>query len=136
EKKLPVQLGRYPTEPDNIKIMEFYDKLLNFIPGKEFENANWSLCNVNPVDDNTFNNIIAYQWWTDKERLLIVVNYSIRSSKAHVVLKELDYGISNWSFIDLFNQKEYSYKGQDLKENGLYTELEAWKGHIFQIKKL
>lgn len=136
EKKLPVQLGRYPTEPDNIKIMEFYDKLLKFIPGKEFENANWSLCNVNPVDDNSFNNIIAYQWWTDKERLLIVVNYSIRHSKAHIILKELDFGTSNWSFIDLFNQKEYSYNSQDLKENGLYTELEAWKGHIFQIKKL
>ena len=52
------------------------------------------------------------------------------------MLKELHYGISNWSFIDLLNQKEYSYNGQDLKENGLYTELEAWKGHIFQIKKL
>lgn len=136
EKKLPIQLGKYPTEPDNIDIMLFYDILLDIIPGREFDNGNWSLCKVNPIDDNTYNNIIAYQWITEKDRLLIVVNYSLQSSRAHIILEEIDYGVTNWSFNDLLNQKNYSYNGQDLKEKGLFIRLEPWKGHLFQVKKV
>jgi hypothetical protein len=135
EKKLPIQLGRYPTEPDNLQIVQFYDKLLDIIAHNEFEDLDWSLCEVKPVDDNTYNNILAYQWWKDtKKRFLIVVNYSLKGSKAHIVLEDLDYSIPKWNFHDLLNQKEYNYKAQDLKKNGLYIELDAWKAHIFSIK--
>jgi len=136
EKKLPIQLGRYPTDSDNIDIMLFYDTLLNIIPGKEFENGNWKLCKVNPGDDNTHENIIAYQWWTEKDRLLIVVNYSLQISRAHIILEELDYGIADWSFNDILNQKKYSYNGQDLKDKGLFVRLDPWKGHLFQVRKV
>ena len=27
------------------------------------------------------------------------------------------------------------YKGKDLRENGLYIELEGWKSHIFRVEK-
>ncbi|MFX1235257.1 MAG: alpha-amylase family glycosyl hydrolase [Promethearchaeota archaeon] len=135
EKKLPIQLGKYPTEPDNIDIMLFYDILLEIIPGKEFNNGKWSLCKVNQVDDNTYNNIIAYQWFTEKNRILIVVNYSLKTSRAHIILGEIDYGNANWSFNDLLNQKTYSYNGQDLKDNGLFVRLDAWKGHFFHVEK-
>ncbi|MFX0031462.1 MAG: alpha-amylase family glycosyl hydrolase [Candidatus Hodarchaeota archaeon] len=136
EKKLPIQLGKYPTESDNIDIMLFYDILMEIIPGKEFENGNWKLCKVNPGDDNTHENIIAYQWWTEKDRLLVVVNYSLQISRAYIILEELDYGIADWSFNDVLNQKKYSYNGQDLKEKGLFVRLDPWKGHIFQVRKV
>ncbi|MBY9015853.1 MAG: glycosidase, partial [Candidatus Lokiarchaeota archaeon] len=69
EIKLPVQLGRATTEEDNIALMEFYDNLLKIIPGRAFNNGKWSLCKVKPISssDNSFNNIISYQWWTDKD---------------------------------------------------------------------
>ncbi|MHA1487796.1 MAG: hypothetical protein ACTSSC_11585 [Promethearchaeota archaeon] len=45
------------------------------------------------------------------------------------------YGISDWSFTDLLNEKEYKYNGKNLDENGLYVELDGWKSHIFGVRK-
>ena len=138
EIKLPLQLGRGATEEDNIMIAEFYDKLLKIIPGKDWDDAKWLLCNTEPSDssNSSFRNIISYQWLKDDERLLIVTNYSPNLSKAHIIINEIVYGISDWSFTDLLNEKEYKYKGKDLDENGLYVELEGWKSHIFRVEKV
>jgi hypothetical protein len=118
--------------------MEFYNNLLKIIPGREFDNGEWSLCKVKPASssDYSFNNIISYQWWTDKDRLLIVVNYSLISSKAHLIIEDIDFGLFNWKFTDLFTRNEYIYKGKDLRENGLYIELEGWNSHIFRVEKV
>jgi glycosidase len=137
EIKIPIQLGRGPTEEDNIVITEFYDKLLKILPGREWDEAKWLLCDIKPTDSNdiSFKNIISYQWLKGDQRLLIVVNYSPNPSKAHIIIKEIAYGISDWSFIDLLNEKEYKYNGKNLDENGLYVELESWKSHIFLVRK-
>ena len=137
EIKVPVQLGRGPTEEANIAITEFYDKLLKIVPGRELDEATWFLCDVEPTDSNdtSFRNIISYQWLKGEQRLLIVVNYNPNHSKAHIRINEIAYGISDWYFTDLLNEKEYKYKGTDLDENGLYVELEGWKSHIFEVRK-
>ncbi|MFX1408540.1 MAG: hypothetical protein ACFFBW_16435, partial [Promethearchaeota archaeon] len=94
-------------------------------------------CGVESIaTDDTFKNIIAYQWVVENQHLLIVVNYSLQTSKAHIKVKGLNYGITKWKFLDVLNKKEYIYEGKDLDEYGLYVELEAWKGHIFEIQKL
>ena len=135
--KVPVQLGRGPTEEANIAITEFYDKLLKIVPGREWDEATWFLCDVEPTDSNdtSFRNIISYQWLKGEQRLLIVVNYNPNHSKAHIRINEIAYGITDWYFTDLLNEKEYKYKGTDLDENGLYVELEGWKSHIFEVRK-
>lgn len=137
EIKLPTQLGRSPTEEGNIKIMSFYHNLLKIIPGREFSDAQWSTCIVKPVDitDTSFNNIISYIWQKGEEYRLIVVNYSLTFSKAHIIIEGLEYGLSNWRFIDILKQKSYTYEGKNLTENGLYVELDPWKGQIFEIEK-
>lgn len=138
EIKLPVQLGRSPTEEGNLNIMEFYHNLLKILPGKEFYDAKWELCNVESVGNgnNSFKNIISYQWFVENRFLIIVVNYSLQISKAHIKVKGLNYGATKWKFSDILNKREYIYEGKDLDEYGLYVELDPWKGHIFEIKKL
>ena len=111
---------------------------MKLIPGKDFSNAKWSLCRIDPVDsnDSSFNNIISYLWWLDNNYLLIVVNFSPNLSKAHIRIDPLDYGSDKWEFKDLLNKNEFQFKGKDLDEYGLYIELEAWKGHVFNIQKI
>ena len=135
--KLPVQLGRRSFEEENAKLLEFYQNLLNIIPGREFEKANWSLCKVEPViiDDPSYQNIISYLFWYNDIFRLIVVNYSPFHVKAHIRLKQIEFNIENWNFTDLLHQKTYSYKGEDLDEFGLYIDLNPWNGHIFDIKR-
>ena len=136
--KLPVQLGRRQAEVINQVLLNFYQNLLNIILGKEFANTNWSLCRINPVDsiDSSFKNIISYYWWIDDKCLLIVVNFSSHFSKAHIGIDTIDFGSENWKFTDLLNRKEFQYEGKNLEEYGLYIELEAWKGHVFNIEKI
>jgi len=138
EIKLPVQLGKSPLETPNSKISEYYDKLLKIAPGKKWDEAKWLLCGVEPTgsNDTSFRNIISYQWLKGELRLLIIINYNQNRSKAHIIINEIIYGISDWCFIDLLNEKEYRYTGKDLDENGLYVNLEGWKSHIFRVEKM
>jgi glycosidase len=135
--KLPVQLRRRPFEKENENLVDFYQTLLNIIPGREFEKANWSLCNAEPVviGDKSYQNLIAYLWWYNDNYRLIVVNYSPYNIKAHIRLPQINFELEDWNFVDLLDQKKYSYKGEDLDEFGLYIDLNSWKGHVFDIKK-
>jgi len=137
EIKVPIQLRRNPTENDNLDLMEFYEKLINALPGEEFNNGKWSLCKSQPIsgEDHSYKNLVAYQWWNDTKRRVIVVNYSLRPSKAHIQIDNIDYGSSKWQFTDIISEQKYSYFGDNLSKNGLYVELAPWKGHIFDITK-
>ena len=136
--KIPVQLGRGPVEEDDISLTKFYDTLLRVIPRREFDNAKWSLCNIKLAgqNDDSYRNIISYQWLAEDQILLIAVNYSSNHSKAHIITNNINYGQDNWRFTDLLVGKEYSYKGKDLENHGLYIELEGWKSHIFRVEKV
>ncbi|MFW9895340.1 MAG: hypothetical protein ACFFD7_06005, partial [Candidatus Thorarchaeota archaeon] len=93
---------------------------------------------VEPLDfnDSSFKYIISYLWWIDNRYLLIIVNFSPNLSKAHVRIDNINFGYDKWKFIDLLNEKDYQYEGKNLVEFGLYVELAAWKGHIFNIQKI
>jgi glycosidase len=136
--KLPVQLGRKPIEDDNMNIYDFYQSLLKSIPGREFESGSWALCEIKPVepDNSSYSNIISYLWWNNDDYRLIVVNYSQDHSRAHIKISPFHFDTYKWNFTDLLTNKTYSYNGEDLFKYGLYIELNAWKGHIFNIKRI
>ncbi|MFX1289266.1 MAG: hypothetical protein ACFFFY_11990, partial [Promethearchaeota archaeon] len=123
---------------EDINILEFYDKILRIIPGREFDEAIWLVCDIKPVsiNDNSYTNIISHQWLLGEKRLVIVANYSSNPSKAHIIINEINYGQSNWRFTDLLTEQEYNYKGTNLNEYGLYIELDGWKSHIFLVEEL
>jgi hypothetical protein len=135
--KLPVQLGRRPSEEKNKKLHKFYHDLLKSMPSIIFENANWSLCEAQPVsfEDSSNSNIISYLWKSREFFRLIVVNFSPFHSRAHITSEKLNYGDSNWTFTDLLIQRDFTYSGEDLSKFGLYVELSGWDAHIFNIKK-
>ena len=134
--KLPVQLRRRPMEENNAELVVFYNKLLKIIPGKELGKGQWSLCKVEPVGkDASYENLIAYMWEINNLRQLTVVNFSTYLTQGHIRIGGLHYGSNNWTFTDLLTQKKYTYKGEDLDNYGLYVDLDAWEGQIFDIKK-
>ncbi len=135
--KLPVQLGRRQTEEYNQELMEFYLRLLNAVPSKELGELKWSLCKVESVNPSNFSytNLISYLWSSEKQNHLIVVNFSPYAAQGHVRIN-INYGIEDWTFTDLLAQKSYSYNGEDLNKYGLYIDLPAWSGHIFNIIKV
>ena len=135
--KLPVQLRRRPMEVDNTEIMEFYQNLLKIVKGEELEKGQWELCKIEPVsNDNSYENLIAYTWSFVDKNILIVVNFSTYLTQGHVRIKGIRYGSNEWTFRDLLTEEKYTYKGKDLDLHGLYVDLDAWRGHIFDIKRI
>ncbi|MFX0186274.1 MAG: alpha-amylase family glycosyl hydrolase [Candidatus Hodarchaeota archaeon] len=135
--KLPIQLRRRPMEVDITELMDFYQNLLKIISGKEKGKGQWELCKIEPVaNDNSYKNLIAYTWSFINKNILIVVNFSTYPTRGHVRIKDVHYGFNEWTFRDLLTEEEYIYKGEDLDTYGLYVDLDAWKGHIFDIKKI
>jgi hypothetical protein len=109
--------------------------LIKALPKEQFNH--WSLCKTKSVggEDRSYKNIIAYQWWNEEQHRIIVVNYSLRPSKAHVQIDNINYGNSKWQFLELLTEESYSYFGENLTKNGLYVELNPWKGQIFDVNK-
>ena len=136
EIKLPIQLGRKPIEKENTEILQFYKHLLDIFRSKDLNNAKWMMCGLDPVDDNSFNEVIAYVWFLKDQIKLIVVNYSLKHIKAHIKIPSLDYKTSDWLFNDLLHGKEYRYSGKNISLNGLYVELDPWKSHVFDIQEV
>lgn len=135
--KLPVQLRRRPMEVDITELMDFYQNLLKIIPGKEKGKGQWELCKIEPVaNDYSYKNLIAYTWSFVNKNILIVVNFSPYLTQGHVRIKGVHYGFNEWTFRDLLTEEKYTYKGEDLDTYGFYVDLDAWKGHIFDIKKI
>ncbi|MFX1273916.1 MAG: alpha-amylase family glycosyl hydrolase [Promethearchaeota archaeon] len=135
--KVPVQLGRKPLENDNVELFDFYQRLLKAAPDRVLGEGEWSLCEVEPLTDydQSYLNLIAYQWNTSQRCQLIVVNYSPFFGRAHVRLKKIDYGPFDWIFIDTLNHKTYTYNGKDLEYYGIYVDLNSWSAHIFEVRK-
>jgi hypothetical protein len=136
EIKLPIQLGRKPMEKEIADILQFYENLLDIFPSKDLNEAKWMMCGLDPVDDNSYNEAIAYVWFLNEKIKLIVINYSLKHIKAHVKIPNIDYKSSYWIFRDILHKREYRYSGKDLSLYGLYIELDAWKSHVFEIQEV
>jgi hypothetical protein len=134
---VPIQLGRGPIEEDKTDITIFYDNLLKAIPGREFNESSWDFCEVSPIEpgDSSYNNIISYIWKNNSDILMIVVNYSLIRSKAHIKINSFNYEPGDWIFEDLLAHKKYVYQSKNLNEYGLFVELSPWQSHIFKIEK-
>ena len=133
--KLPVQLGRRQSEEEDQEILEFYLQLLNSLPEKKMREEIWTMCKVDPTGDLSNTNLIAFVWQFEENYLLIVINFSPYLAKGNIIIGDLDYGSIKWSFTDLLTQKVFVYEGNHLDAHGLFVELPAWNGHIFDLRK-
>jgi hypothetical protein len=123
--KLPVQLGRRPAEECDEKLHSFYRRLLGDIRTLALRDGDWCLCALSGWPDNaSFQNLLAWCWRWDKERRLIVINYSDARSQGRVRLpwKDLDNRI--WQLKDLFSDAIYERDGKEMIEPGLFVDLE------------
>lgn len=130
--RLPVFLARRTLEPVNNNSAAFYKHLLQETNRDIFRNGNWSLSAKDGWPDNqTCQNILAWVWKNDKERFLIIVNFSDKPSQA---LVKVPLHGKKWRLDDALSNESYERTGSDL-DTGLYVNLEPWKFHYFQLKE-
>lgn len=132
--KLPLQLGREPIEKKDEKVKEFYDKLLYITKSEIFKNGEWKMLEPFAVGDNddSYLNLLAWQWRFNNEVRLVIVNYNNSTSRCRL---KFDLNLSNDEVIlsDILNGTEYKRSKKEIIEKGLFIELKSFNSHIFSF---
>jgi len=130
--RLPVFLGRRPSESVNEGLQLFYTKLVRAIDRPVFRDGCWSLCEPEGWPDNaSFQNLLTWAWQKDPERCLIAVNFSDHPIQARVRFPWADIGGGTWRLTEAFSGAECERQGDELAQSGLYVELVPWGYRCF-----
>jgi hypothetical protein len=135
--RLPVFLGRRPEESVDKQLQEFYRKLLAAIDSPVFREGQWSLCERKGWPDNqSCQNIVAWQWVKDEERYLVIVNLSDNPAQALVHVGWDGLAGHNWNLVDKLLGVTYKRSGDELQSPGLYADLQPWGQHFFLVTEV
>lgn len=134
--RLPVFLRRRPEEPVVSCLQAFYQKLLRAIARPVFRDGEWSLCERAGWPDNaSFQNLLAWSWRKDPERILVAVNLSDHPVQAQVFVGWPDLSDGRWLLTDAFSGEQFMREGKDLLRSGLYVGLGPWGFHSFHCTR-
>lgn len=130
--KLPVQLGREPIEQVNVCIQNLYNKLLAITREEIFKSGTWTLLEPEKswYNNETYINLLAWEWHYKDERRLVVINYSETLSTCRLKL-ELGGFPEDITFNDLLQGHTYQRSAKEILTQGLYVELKPYQSHIF-----
>jgi len=135
--KLPVQLGRRPSEQIVLDLQVFYGKMLRAINGSVFREGEWRLAELTGWPDNaSYTNLVAWCWRKGDERRLIVVNLSDQSSQGHIRPPWGDLAGGAWRLTDVLSRDIYERTGDEMCEPGLYVALDVWGFHFLRFEKI
>jgi len=131
-----VFLRRRPDEHPDEALHRFYETLLEAIDDPLFHDGDWRLCQCSGWPDNSsFRNLVAWCWEQREEHAIIVVNLSGAPAQGRVHLAWNDLQKTTWQLRDCLSQEIYTRDGLELGQQGLYVDLEAWKGYLFRCSR-
>lgn len=134
--KLPVQLGRRPSEQIVLDLQTFYRTLLGAINASVFRDGEWRLCELAGWPDNaSYTNLVAWCWHKGDERRLILVNLSDLSAQGRIRPPWDDLAGRAWRLTDVFSGDIYERTGDEMREPGLYVALEAGGFHFLRFEE-
>jgi glycosidase len=131
--KLPVQLGRQPEEPVDEDLHAFYRGLVKVIRAPAFKEGEWNLCERSGWPGNpSYVNLVAWCWRKGEEKYLVVINLSHTRCQGliHVPWTDLKGRMS--LLVGVMNGERFERDGDEMLDQGLYVDLEAWKFHFLQ----
>ena len=133
--KLPVFLARRAPEPHDYELDLFYRKLLKTVHANLFHDGEWELLQVQGWSDNASSqNLMAWGWQYENARALIVVNYSGARSQGMVKLTWDVLRGREWRMSDMLNGDVFIRDGNQMRQEGMYVDLDAWGMHLLEMK--
>ncbi|MBW2646468.1 MAG: hypothetical protein JRE23_09870 [Deltaproteobacteria bacterium] len=131
--KIPIQLTRKPADPVNHDIILFYQTLLREIKDDIYHKGNWKLLEVFSAADDTFHNIIAYQWTMQGRNKIIAVNLGDHDSHAYI-RPSLPSDKNEYILIDQMTGTQYKREVSEISATGLYIKLAPYGAHLFDVR--
>jgi hypothetical protein len=133
--KVPVFLSRRQEEHENRDLRKFYLQLLKILRFDAIRNGKWSVCGVSGWPDNmSCLNLMAWEWVSDHENLLVVVNLSEQPAQAHVRSGFSYVPGRTYQLFDVTSGELYRRDGDEMNDPGLYVVLKAWGMHCLSVE--
>jgi hypothetical protein len=129
--RAPVQLGRWPSDPDRPDIREFYARLLKAIDKPLFHEGTWSILDVRGAGDWTNNDLLATAWRKGKDLAVVAANITTHDAQGLIALGDLPKG-DTFDVRDQLSDGVWKWSRQDL-DNGLYVRLRSGDAHLFTV---
>ena len=134
--QVPVQLGRWPSEPTDPAILALYEQLLAAIKESAVGQGDWNL--LRPIgwpDNNSAQNFIIVQWQKlPLEFELVVVNLAPNAGQCRVQLAIKELAAYDWQMHNLLGPETYQRHGPDLATQGLHLDLPANGAQLFRFQ--
>lgn len=130
--KVPIQLTRSPEEPVNPDLKEFYRTLFRELKDDIYHSGDWKLLEVFSAGDNTYHNIIAYQWTMKDRNKIIAINLGDHESHTYI-RPQLPPDKNEYIFADHMTNEQYKREASEIATKGLYIKLGPYKSHILDV---
>jgi hypothetical protein len=138
KKRISPHLGRAPEEPVDLKLEEFYGRMLSILREPLVRQGEWQLLKCESAWDGnwTWDGFLAFAWESpDGDRLLVVVNFAPNQSQCYVRLPFADLAGKHWTLQDLLGEVIYHRNGDELQSRGLYLDVAPWQRHVFSFER-
>jgi hypothetical protein len=135
KKKIPVHLGRGPSESIDPELHEFYDRLLRCLRNPAIQ-GQWQLleCAAAWDGNGTWDSFICFSWRSpDAHPLVVVVNYGSTQGQCRLRIPFEDLGGKSIFLRDLMGPHIYDRQWEEILSHGLYLDLPAWGYHVFEV---
>lgn len=134
--KLPVQLGRRPSEEVSPALASYYEKLLPIVADPVFRAGSWKLLHARPAwhENYSWTNFLAF-WWLDARQCarFVVVNYAPHVGQCYIELPLEPFESSSIEFRDLIGTATFSRERTKLLTKGMYFDLPPYGFHVFEV---
>jgi hypothetical protein len=127
----PVQLGRWPDDPDRPDVRDLYARLLKTIDGSLFHDGEWRLLDVRGAGDETYRDLIACAWHRGNDLAIVAANISDHDAQGLIEVQGLPAG-STFMLVDQLANRSWTWSRADLAA-GLYVKLVSGDAHIFIV---
>ena len=133
ELRAPVQLGRWPDDPDRPDLRDFYARLLSAIDRPLFHDGTWSLLDVRGAGDPTFTDLIACAWRHGTDMAIVAANITDHAAQGLVSVGDLPPGDA-FELRDQLSDRSWRWTRGNL-DSGLYVRLEPGAAHLFRVQR-
>jgi glycosidase len=136
KKRISPHLTRAPAEPVDQNLKSFYDRLLAVLRQSVIREGRWQLLECSPAweGNGTHESFIAFAWQSsEKNRLLLAVNYAPNFGQCYVRLPFEDLAGRIWRLDDRLATASYDRAGDELKSQGLFLDVPPWHCHVFEM---
>ncbi|MGH9729307.1 MAG: alpha-amylase family glycosyl hydrolase, partial [Candidatus Acidiferrales bacterium] len=133
---LPIPLTMAAPEAPDIETRAFYERILKLTNESVFHSGEWQLLEVQSAGDDTFRNLVAYQWLDKNAWKVVIVNLSDSVSQARVRFAAGISASQQYTFLDQLHDVPYPRSGDEIAHAGLYVRLDAYRAHLFDIAGL